>query len=59
MSDRVKDILNDALMQKQMYYEDMVLQTQRTGGDDYEEYYKRLELTEDMMKELDHIPECR
>ena len=58
MSDDVKDILNDALMQKQMFYETKVEQTQGRGGDDYKEYSHRLALTEDMLRELDRIPEC-
>ena len=58
MDDTVKDILSDALMQKQMYYETRVEQTQGRGGDDYKEYSHRLMLTEDMLRELDTIPEC-
>ena len=58
ISDTVKDILIDALMQKQMYYETKVEQTQGRGGDDYREYSHRLALTEDMLRELDEIPEC-
>ena len=59
LSDTAKDILNDALMQKQMYYETKVEQTQGRGGDDYQEYSHRLMLTEDMLREIDRIPECR
>jgi len=58
MSDTVKDILNDALMQKQMYYETKVQNAHGTGGDSYQEWTHRLQLTEDMMRELDRIPEC-
>jgi len=58
MSDTVRDILNDALTQKQMFYETKVEQTYEYGGDDYKEYSARLALTEDMLRELDNIPEC-